>query len=43
MSEASLPFNEKFYPATEKITDGTKLKQEWEDSIKNPREFWGRE
>ena len=40
MSEASLPFNEKFYPAKEKVSAGNKLKQEWETSIKNPREFW---
>ena len=33
MSEASLPFNDKVYP-------GKMLKEEWEKSIKNPREFW---
>jgi acetyl-CoA synthetase len=33
MSEASLPFNDKVYPES-------KLKEEWEKSIKNPQEFW---
>jgi acetyl-CoA synthetase len=40
MSEASLPFNEKFYPSNEKISSGEKRRQEWERSIKNPSEFW---
>jgi acetyl-CoA synthetase len=40
MSESSLPFNEKFYPASPKASSGEKLKQEWEKSLKNPREFW---
>ncbi len=40
MSESSLPFNEKFYPCTEKVTSGAKRKQEWEKSLKNPQEFW---
>src|SRR3972149_3743717 len=40
MSGASLPFNEKIYPANEKISSGEKLRQEWEKSIKNPQEFW---
>ncbi|HVP17232.1 MAG TPA: acetyl-coenzyme A synthetase N-terminal domain-containing protein, partial [candidate division Zixibacteria bacterium] len=33
MSEASLPFNDRVYPAN-------RLKEEWEKSIKNPQEFW---
>jgi len=33
MSEASLPFNDKVYPES-------KLKEEWEKSIKSPQEFW---
>ena len=40
MSESSLPFNEKYYPSTEKISSGEKRKQEWEKSLKNPQEFW---
>jgi hypothetical protein len=40
MSEASLPFNEKFYPISEKISSGEKRKHEFEKSIKNPEEFW---
>ena len=40
MSEASLPFNEKFCPASQKIGSGEKLKQVWEDSLKNPAAFW---
>jgi acetyl-CoA synthetase len=40
MSETSLPFNETFYPSTEKIGKGTKLKQEWQRSIDNREEFW---
>ena len=40
MSEASLPFNEKYYPNTEKISSGEKRKQEWEKSLKNPQEYW---
>src|SRR3990172_7670513 len=38
--EANLPFNEKFYPSSQKIGSGEKLKQEWENSLKNPTEFW---
>ena len=41
MSEASLPFNEKFFPQNEKVGTGEKLKQVWEDSLRNPTEFWG--
>ena len=40
MSEASLPFNEKYSPSNAKIGSGTKRQQEWEKSIKNPQEFW---
>ncbi|MCW4010076.1 MAG: acetate--CoA ligase [Candidatus Bathyarchaeota archaeon] len=40
MSEASLPFNDKFYPSAEKIGSGDKRKQVWEESLKNPQEFW---
>ena len=40
MSKASLPFNEKYYPITEKISSGEKRKQEWEKSLKQPQEFW---
>ncbi|MDD3792830.1 MAG: acetate--CoA ligase [Candidatus Bathyarchaeota archaeon] len=40
MSEASLPFNEKYSPSIAKISSGEIRKQEWEKSIKNPREFW---
>ena len=40
MYETSLPFNETFYPSSEKIGKGTKLKQEWQRSIDNREEFW---
>ncbi len=40
MSESSLPFNEKYYPSSEKISSGEKRKQEWEKSLTNPQEFW---
>jgi acetyl-CoA synthetase len=40
VSEASLPFNEKIYPSSEKISSGEKRKQVWEESIKNPSGFW---
>jgi len=40
MSETSLPFNEKFYPNNAQISSGEKFRQEWEKSIKNPKEFW---
>ena len=40
MSESSLPFNEKFYPSSEKFSSGEKRKQIWEQSIKKPQEFW---
>jgi acetyl-CoA synthetase len=40
MSETSLPFNEKYYPSNEKISNGEKRKKEWEKSLSNPEEFW---
>jgi acetyl-CoA synthetase len=40
MSEASLPFNEKFYPRNEKVSSGEKRKQEFNKALKNPEEFW---
>jgi acetyl-CoA synthetase len=40
MSEASLPFNEKYSPSIAKFSSGENRKKMWEDSIKNPREFW---
>src|SRR5512139_3791260 len=40
MSESSLPFDEKYYPSSEKISPGEKRKQVWEESIKNPMGFW---
>lgn len=40
MSEASLPFNEKFYPSNEKVSSGEKRKKELEKSLENPEEFW---
>ena len=40
MSEASLPFNEKYYPSLVKISSGEKRKQVWEESINNPQAFW---
>src|SRR3972149_6732057 len=40
MSESSLPFNEKFYPSSQKIGSGERLKEELEKSLKNPQEFW---
>jgi acetyl-CoA synthetase len=40
MSETSLPFNEKIYPSCAKVSSGEKLRQEWEKSLENPREFW---
>jgi acetyl-CoA synthetase len=40
MSESSLPFDEKYYPSTQKFSSGEKRKLEWEKSIKHPQEFW---
>ncbi|MCL5876221.1 MAG: acetate--CoA ligase [Candidatus Bathyarchaeota archaeon] len=40
MSDASLPFNEKYSPNIAKFSSGEIRKQIWEQSINNPREFW---
>ncbi|MCJ7793338.1 acetyl-coenzyme A synthetase, partial [Candidatus Bathyarchaeota archaeon] len=40
MSETSLPFNEKYSPSTAKVSSGEKRKKEWEESLKNPQEYW---
>ena len=40
MSDASLPFDERFYPSIEKISDGEKRKQEFKKSLENPEAFW---
>ena len=40
MSEASLPFNEKYSPSIAKVSSGEIRKKIWEESIKNPAEFW---
>lgn len=40
MSEASLPFNEKYIPSNAKVFSGETRKREWEESIKNPQEYW---
>jgi acetyl-CoA synthetase len=40
MSEASLPFNERYSPSIVNVSSGENRKQEWEKSIKNPQEFW---
>jgi acetyl-CoA synthetase len=40
MSETSLPFDEKYYPSNAKISSGEKRKQDWEESIKDPEEYW---
>jgi len=40
MSETSLPFDEKYYPSSAKISSGEKRKQDWEKSIKDPQEYW---
>ncbi len=40
MSEASLPFNEKIYPSSEKVSSGEKRKKEFNKALKNPEEFW---
>jgi len=40
MSDVSLPFNEKYSPSIAKVSSGETRKKMWEDSIKNPREFW---
>src|SRR5665647_641913 len=40
MSEASLPFNERYSPSIAKVSNGDIRKAEWAKSIKNPQEFW---
>jgi acetyl-CoA synthetase len=40
MSETSLPFNETYYPSNEKVSSGSKLKQEWQRSIDYREEYW---
>jgi acetyl-CoA synthetase len=40
MSEASLPFDEKYSPSIVKVSSGEIRKQLWEQSIKKPGEFW---
>ena len=40
MSETNLPFDEKYYPSSAKISLGKKRKQDWERSINNPQEYW---
>jgi acetyl-CoA synthetase len=40
MSEASLPFDEKYSPSAEKIGAGQKRKAEFDESLKNPEEYW---
>ncbi|NLE03930.1 MAG: acetate--CoA ligase [Crenarchaeota archaeon] len=40
MSEASLPFGEKYTPRNATISSGEKRKQEWEQSLKDPQAYW---
>lgn len=40
MSEASLPFNEKYSPSIAKVSSGDIRKKVWEESVNKPREFW---
>jgi len=40
MSEASLPFDEKYCPSNAQIFSGEKRKQEWEQSLKDPQAYW---
>ncbi len=40
MSEASLPFNEKYEPSGVNISSGDKRKAMWEQSIQNRDAFW---
>ncbi len=40
MSEASLPFGEKYTPSNAQISSGEKRKQEWEQSLKDPQAYW---
>lgn len=40
MSEASLPFGEKYSPSNAQIFSGEKRKQEWEKSLQDPQAYW---
>ncbi|MCW4006056.1 MAG: acetate--CoA ligase [Candidatus Bathyarchaeota archaeon] len=40
MSEASLPFNEKYSPPGNPVSSGEKRKQIWEAALKDPQAFW---
>lgn len=40
MSEASLPFDEKYSPINAKISSGEKRNQEWLVSTQHPQEYW---
>ncbi len=40
MSEASLPFGEKYTPSNAQFSSGEKRKQEWEQSLKDPQAYW---
>jgi acetyl-CoA synthetase len=40
MSEASLPFGEKYTPSNAQVFSGDKRKQEWEQSLKDPQAYW---
>jgi acetyl-CoA synthetase len=40
MSETSLPFDEKYVPSNAEVSSGEIRKKEWEESIKNPQEYW---
>ena len=40
MTEASLPFNERYSPSIAKFSNGQIRKQESEKSLKNPQEYW---
>jgi acetyl-CoA synthetase len=40
MSEASLPFDEKYSPSNAKISSGAKRQAEWEKAHNNPQEYW---
>lgn len=40
MSEASLPFGEKYTLSNAQISSGEKRKQEWEQSLKDPQAYW---
>jgi acetyl-CoA synthetase len=40
MSDANLPFNEKYYPTNEKVTLGETRWQEWKHAVQNPEAYW---